>query len=1330
MSVLAILVGLSNSSAQIALHEATDITQTKATLSADFPDASADHGFQYKYGFLPEIDEFSKSALLPTSDPVQINNKSSYAWAARSIKGWIESNPNVPSDQESKITVDVTLYDSSNLTYEWSVDSEDGIGMLSLYVDDVKIQTISGFRDFESVTVPLTAGKHTIAWSYSKTRPSNMGLDIGMLRNISISNTTPDDWIESKTGEISALFPAQKYLYRAYSVVAGQDERVFSPIGGFETLGIGFSDLEVAPITQTTATLNYTPDFGDANADFYYVYGSKQPRHECSKLEQYLLDDTSTLLKPDFSSGWKTNTYSGVYNTDSYYKETIEIDVILTDESTISFQWLCYGWQGNNIGSKTSSMSFYVDDVSKAYISNASWKSDSEKETITVVVPQGVHKLKFETDLAGGSSSWPCFGGIWNLKIPNVSEFSEISTKIPADGAPLTLNNLHPKSVYGYYVESVPNFESPLSIRWTNGSSQLIEFETLGVTFEEMTIDNVTQSSAKVSCSVNNGDAVILSSGLEFKEQSGSTWSNIAFNDVSSTLSYGLSRLKPDVSYEVRFYTDIENLGQVYSEASVFTTLPIIANKPELLKVSQHQAILSGNVIFGDANIYQRGMQFRKKESPDWEEVEDAGNDSDYTCVKKNLEMGATYQARTYIQPAGGDIIYSDILEFTTLDTYFLNCNSDSFTQTTVTFAATLSETDDDASIDYGFEYYIDSDGFFESADSYVKSDIIDMPAIPTDDKVLKAVATQLCPGLGIRWRVYAVIDGDKVYYTSSKNSTWNFAGTDRATITATVKKITQTSISLELDASQDGDAVISQIEYALANSVNDTQPYSICGNTLTLNNLVPNEQYNIRFRGLVNERYCPLSKVDWDYSWFEYRTLPVNVSVSFSGITQTKAKMKVTFDSGDAEISDVQYRLNNGEILPYTGEQELGNLIPGSQYNVAIFAKVNGEEMSWHADSSGSAFSFRTSAVTSTITLGEVSQTAALIGWSSNYGDATFVSAGIEIGSEVVVSDDKSGRELINELTPGMTYYCRSFIETKESGRLYSNMRSFTTLAISTLTSDVSNISNRSATMNGEIDCDSYSSAEFGFQWKQMKGWDSAPAFTKGVKQDDGSISVSLVNGMLEPNTDYQYRTAVRYHDEIYASDNWETFRTESEFIYYPATVYTVFRTDRENNALVMCGYCVAGSEAIVSQGYEYWALGAQSARMYAPQQVITVTTDESMQYTFKSGELSKGNYAVRAFVKTESGTTLYGATLSFSVSEDGFSGIEGADFDEVKIFVEGTTLKVVNGSGLSCYIYDLNGIKIADRHDMSDYEEFRLATNTFYIVRLSNGKVLKVWI
>lgn len=264
---------------------------------------------------------------------------------------------------------------------------------------------------------------------------------------------------------------------------------------------------------------------------------------------------------------------------------------------------------------------------------------------------------------------------------------------------------------------------------------------------------------------------------------------------------------------------------------------------------------------------------------------------------------------------------------------------------------------------------------------------------------------------------------------------------------------------------------------------------------------------------------------------------------------------------------------------------------------------------------------------------------------------------------------------------------------------------------------------------MNGEIDCDSYSSAEFGFQWKQMEGWQSAPAFTKGFLRDDGRISIALVNGMLEPNTDYQYRAAVRYRDEIYTSNDWTTFRTESEFIYYPATVYTAFRTDRENNALILCGYFIAGSEAIKSQGYEYWQVGGQSPlRAYAPQKTVTITTDESMQHIFSSGELANGNYAVRAFVKTENGDVLYGATLGFNVSDNGYSSVDAIDSDNVKVFADGSTLKVVNANNLSCRIYDLRGLLIAEKIVMSEYEEFSLSGDTVYIIKLSNGKVMKL--
>lgn len=72
--------------AQIVLHEATNITQTKATLSADFSDLNNEHGFQYKYGTLPNIDEFSRTALSANSDLVQINTTSN-AWSARTVKG-------------------------------------------------------------------------------------------------------------------------------------------------------------------------------------------------------------------------------------------------------------------------------------------------------------------------------------------------------------------------------------------------------------------------------------------------------------------------------------------------------------------------------------------------------------------------------------------------------------------------------------------------------------------------------------------------------------------------------------------------------------------------------------------------------------------------------------------------------------------------------------------------------------------------------------------------------------------------------------------------------------------------------------------------------------------------------------------------------------------------------------------------------------------------------------------------------------------------------------------------------------------------------------------
>ena len=103
--------------AQIVLHEATDVTQTKATLSADFPNLNVEHGFQYKYGTLPEIDEFSRLALSSVSDPVQINTTGN-AWSARTVKGWVESKSNLSVGQASIMSAKVKFSEPTTVTFE------------------------------------------------------------------------------------------------------------------------------------------------------------------------------------------------------------------------------------------------------------------------------------------------------------------------------------------------------------------------------------------------------------------------------------------------------------------------------------------------------------------------------------------------------------------------------------------------------------------------------------------------------------------------------------------------------------------------------------------------------------------------------------------------------------------------------------------------------------------------------------------------------------------------------------------------------------------------------------------------------------------------------------------------------------------------------------------------------------------------------------------------------------------------------------------------------------------------------------------------------------
>lgn len=1205
--------------AQIVLHEATDVTQTKATLSADFPDLSVEHGFQYKYGTLPEIDEFSRLALSSVSDPVQINTTGN-AWSARTVKGWVESKSNLSVGQASIMSAKVKFSEPTTVTFEWSVDSEEGIGILSFIVDGKTVREISGAVDFTQVSYQATTGEHTLQWQYKKTAATNVGLDLGMVRNIDLQNTTEGEWINVKTGSrlytLNNLMPTFNYVYRAFCKKNGGT--FLSSIKGFKTEDVILRNLSISSVDYTSATFTLNTDIGDAFGQQFIHIGEYEP------VENAIEGQVFTRNSPEpvhvVCNGWEIRYGSYLWSNNGSI--TTEVDIIKDTEFSFCYEELYT--QGEHYG-----LFVLLDGIIVRKIQGTS----KNRKEISIPIKKGKHTIVLRIgkyyDGPGfviGTGQARC--ELYNFKIQNT--FSPKKTTIKdckfdhvVNGEESQISvDLYPGRKYTAYVKYLyKGVNATDSIVFT---SDVKIFETLQISNSSQ-VKECNQASALIVNKAKFGKAQVISAGLQYRDASSERWTDYPQKVSEEDVLLRIERLKPNTTYRYRSYIQAQDCDTVFSETKSFTTKIVQALKPTLVNVFIHSAELQGKVIFGDANIYQHGMQFRKVGTTEWENLEKGENDSIYTVLKEALELNTKYETRTYIQPAGCDIIYSDILEFCTLH-YISNKSLPEITttQTTATVLIRLSETDE----------------VFDEVGIYYGKDYSQMGKITgiIEDKCFKV-------------KILGLDCSNSYYY----------------------------------------------------------RPYVKKG-----------------------ERYYIFDNWGKDAV---FTTKAVTIPATFTNITQTKATMKVSVNAGDAEVTDLKYRLNYGEYADCGETVNFNGLTPGTQYTIRFSGKVNGKDCYWETQpNTSNAYKFTTKTVSVSAHSSAIEQTSATISWSYNCGDATYVSSGIEYGTTTAMTKSASnedGEIRLTELMPNTTYHYCAYVETEEGGKEYSSRNSFSTSAISCATLPVSNISNRSATMNGTIDCDGYSSAEFGFQWKQMEGWNSDPAFTNGVKKEDGSISVALVNGMLEPNTDYQYRAAVRYKGNIYYASNWETFRTESEFVYYPASVYTIYRTDRENNCLVLCGYYVAGSEDVVAQGYEYWntSAPAHSNRTYAAaNNVIQITTDESMQYSLDLKTLVDGNYSVRAFVKTSSGATIYGETLAFGVQGGAITGIDNVETEGVSYSISNGILSIYNAADMSCTIYNLQGQIVECRQSMTDNEQFHLASRVVYIVRLSNGIVYKI--
>lgn len=132
---------------------------------------------------------------------INVPAPSSVRWALSGNSGWTQEqvtidgslsfeSGNINDNQTSSLYAYFDLVSDENVYFDWKTCSELDYDFLELWVDNVKINGISGDADWTRTSVPLSGGTpHVIEWRYNKDYIYFYGNDAGWVNNIAIGLT-------------------------------------------------------------------------------------------------------------------------------------------------------------------------------------------------------------------------------------------------------------------------------------------------------------------------------------------------------------------------------------------------------------------------------------------------------------------------------------------------------------------------------------------------------------------------------------------------------------------------------------------------------------------------------------------------------------------------------------------------------------------------------------------------------------------------------------------------------------------------------------------------------------------------------------------------------------------------------------------------------------------------------------------------------------------------------------------------------------------------------------------------------------------------------------
>ncbi|MES2932445.1 MAG: fibronectin type III domain-containing protein, partial [Pseudomonadota bacterium] len=138
-----------------------------------------------------------KTVVVSLIDPFAVNNTMPVGWTVSSgaNAGWsiatdqalegtysLKSNP-IGNLQKAQIEVS-KLFLAGSLTFSRKVSSEGSADFLRFYIDGVLQQSWTGLLDWNTFSFPISAGQHTLRWSYEKNNANAFGSDAAWIDGV------------------------------------------------------------------------------------------------------------------------------------------------------------------------------------------------------------------------------------------------------------------------------------------------------------------------------------------------------------------------------------------------------------------------------------------------------------------------------------------------------------------------------------------------------------------------------------------------------------------------------------------------------------------------------------------------------------------------------------------------------------------------------------------------------------------------------------------------------------------------------------------------------------------------------------------------------------------------------------------------------------------------------------------------------------------------------------------------------------------------------------------------------------------------------------------